>query len=53
MGNNQLAKDFCMLVDRIKNGRHLNERIEVNKVPDKPIKIVKKPTNFMAEVSKL
>lgn len=53
MGNNQLAREFCLLVDNVKTGKHLSEGIEVKRPPDRTVKVNKKATNFITEVNRL
>lgn len=53
MGNNQVTKDFCYLIDSVKNNRHLKEKIIVKPPPSPSNKVNINRTHFIAEVVRL
>jgi hypothetical protein len=54
MGNSHLAREFCLIVNNVKDGKYLQQRIEVSppRAPQE-IKVNSKKTNFINEVSRL
>lgn len=54
MGNSHLAREFCLLVSKVKDGKHLQQRIEAPLPrPSPELKINNKKTNFINELSRL
>jgi hypothetical protein len=53
MGNNQIARDLCILVDNVKNNKHLQRRGN-SKNPQTPTnRVNNNKTHFISEVIKL
>lgn len=53
MGNSQVSKNFCYLIDSVKNNRYMKERIIVKPPPSPSNRVNTSKTHFIADVLRL